>query len=101
MRRIFTSLKQTKTETMKTLKETEKAVQIEATVMMEIAPKGGFVSSLIRDRQGKWTFWCPKSVISNDNIASWFLDKKIEEAREYYEDKFYNVQILTINFNVL
>lgn len=86
---------------MKTLKETEKAVQVEANVIMEIAPKGGFVSSLIRERSGKWTFWCPKSVVKDDVIADWFLGKKINEAREYYEDKFYNAQILTINFNLL
>jgi len=85
---------------MNKLRETEKAVQLEAKVFMEIAPKGGFVSSLIKDRQGKWTFWCPKSVIENNKIADWFLSKKIIEAQSYYEDKYYNSQIISIEFNV-
>lgn len=86
---------------MTTLKETEKAIQIESTVYMEIAPKGGFVSSLVRDRQGKWTFWVPKSLIKDNVIADWFLAKKINEARDYYESKMYDAQILSLNINVL
>jgi len=82
---------------MKILKETEKAIQIEGLVQMEIAPKGGFVSSLVRDRQSKWTFWCPKSVVKENVIAEWFISKKIDEAREYFESKMYDAQILNIN----
>jgi len=86
---------------MKAIKETEKAFQFESEIYMEVAPKGGFVSSLVRDRHGKWTFWCPKSVIKNDVIADWFISKKINEARDYYESKFYDAQILSLNINVL
>jgi hypothetical protein len=79
------------------LKETEKALQIEGRIYVEYAPKGGFVSSLVRDLNSKYTFWCPKSVVKNGIIAGWFLSKKVEEATSYFEGKLINSQILTID----
>mgnify|MGYP001214829455 CR=1 FL=1 len=86
---------------MKAIRETEKALQFESTVYMEVAPKGGFVSSLIKDRMGKWTFWCPKSVVKDGVIADWFMSKIESEAREYYAYRFYDAQILSLSINVL
>jgi hypothetical protein len=77
-------------------KETEKAIQIKSEVYMEVAPIGGFTSSLIKDRTGSWTFWCPKSVYSDGKPADWFIEKKAAEAKEFYENKFFNAQILNV-----
>lgn len=74
-------------------KETEKAVMLTLIVEAEIAPKGGFTSSMVKDRTYVWDVWIPKTQLSEDGKPSkWITNKKIEEI---LDKKVYNAQILS------
>ena len=57
-------------------KESEKAIQIEAKYSAEVAPKGGFVSSMVRDTSGTLKIWIPKTQIENGAISEWIGSQK-------------------------
>ena len=74
---------------MKIVKETEKAVQVEIMFSAEIAPSRGFTSSMIRDFNRTFATWFPKSVIKDGQVADWFMAKKIEELKDYFNHPYY------------
>ncbi len=50
------------------VKETEKAVAVK-----------GWCRSIFSDKSWEISVWIPKSIIKNDIIPDWFLDKKNQE----------------------
>jgi hypothetical protein len=65
--------------------ETEKAVQVTAQVYLEIAPKGGFTSSLIRDKVFQTNIWFPKSQIKDGMPSGWIISQKLREFEQQAE----------------
>jgi hypothetical protein len=74
--------------------ETEKAIQIEVRYAMEVAPQGGFVSSLVRDAHGTTKVWVPKSQIENGALSEYISRAKTDEVREKVLSRFNNGQVL-------
>lgn len=59
------------------VKETEKAVQVEASAYVEYVPdRGGFTSSMIKDKTFNMKVWLPKSQIKDGKPSDWIKGKK-------------------------
>ena len=60
------------------VKETEKAVQVEAEAYVEYVPSGmgGFTSSMIKDKTFNMKVWLPKSQIKDGKPSDWIKGKK-------------------------
>lgn len=54
-------------------RETEKAVLISA-----------ILECYVTNQSVKADFWCPKSIIKNDEIPQWFINKKEDELRSFH-----------------
>lgn len=65
-------------------RETEKAVLIKLRLYAEYAPEGGFVSSMVRDRNIDTNVWIPKSQFENGQPTNWILQQKANEIAERY-----------------
>ena len=78
------------------MKETEKAVMLQMVIEVEIAPKGGFVSSLVRDRIWFENVWIPKSQLSDTGRPSeWITKQKKDDI--ITKNLPENAQILRLN----
>ena len=58
------------------VRETEKALQVEASAYVEFAPNGGFTSSMIKDRTYNMKVWLPKSQIKDGKPSDWIKSQK-------------------------
>ncbi|GIV35416.1 MAG: hypothetical protein KatS3mg031_2951 [Chitinophagales bacterium] len=79
------------------VEEREKAIKIAVRVSAEVAPKGGFVSSLVRSISTETMMWLPKAVVRNGLAPKDFLNKK---AIEFAERKFFSGQVLSVSVRV-
>lgn len=85
---------------MKAVKETEKAVAINAVASFEYAPASGFTSSMVRDGGFKTLVWIPKSQIVDGNPSNWILGKKREQLFDDNNDSFRFPYIIEHSFEV-
>lgn len=77
------------------LKETEKAVMVNMTYEADVAPQGGFTSSMVKDIAGTMQVWIPKSQIKDGVVSEWIAQNKNEDAQKLVLSKFTNGQILS------
>lgn len=78
--------------------ESEKAIQIEVRYMANVAPKGGYVSSQVREVSGTTKVWVPKTQIENGNLSEWIASQKRGEIEDYITSKRYmNAQVVRMN----
>lgn len=61
------------------VKETEKALQVEAVANVEFAPNGGFTSSMIKEKNYNMKVWLPKSQIKDGKPSDWIKGKKEQD----------------------
>jgi hypothetical protein len=73
------------------VRETEKALQVEASVYVEFAPIGGFTASMIKDRTYNMKIWIPKSQIKDGKPSERI--KSIKE-NDLMEDSWLNSRIM-------
>jgi hypothetical protein len=77
------------------LGETEKAVKVKASFYVEYAPSGGFVSSLVRDKQFDTEMWIPKSQVNKDgSVSEWIYKQKMQEAEDKALSRVLDYQVL-------
>lgn len=72
-------------------RETEKALQVETEAYVEFAPRGGFTSSLIKDRTYNMKVWIPKSQIKDGKPSDWIKSMK---ENDLMEDSWLNSRIM-------
>lgn len=78
--------------------ESEKAIQLEVRYSGEVAPKGGYVSSQVRDVSGTTKVWIPKTQIERGNISEWIASQKRDEIETYITSRrFMNAQVTHLN----
>jgi hypothetical protein len=75
-------------------KESDKAVNTTIQIYLEIAPKGGYTSSLVRDKTFNREVWIPKSQITDGLPSSWVVNQKLNESIEWAE-LHYNCQVIS------
>lgn len=63
-------------------RETEKAVQLQINYDLEIAPQGGYTSSMTKSKSGSANVWIPKSQIKNGELSNWIAKSKEREIGE-------------------
>ena len=75
------------------VKETEKALQVEAEAHVEFVPSGfgGFTSSMIKSKTYNMKVWLPKSQIKDGKPSDWIKGKK--EA-DLVDDSWLNSKML-------
>lgn len=89
------------------LRETEKAVMLTMQISGEVAPQGGFVSSMVRDFNATQDVWIPKSQLDEQGRPSaWILEQKaneITDRRMPMNGRMLNsnVRVLDANKNVV
>lgn len=76
-------------------KESEKAVMMTMKYSIEIAPRGGYVSSQVKYRNGAMNVWVPKSQIQDGKISDWIAQQKAEEANDWVLSKFSFGQVIS------
>jgi hypothetical protein len=68
------------TSNFKTIRESEKAVMINASYTVEFASSSAYCSSMVNERDGVMNIWLPKSQINeNGEISEWIANAKREE----------------------
>lgn len=84
----------------KPIQETDKAVKLKCLFELEYAPRGGFTSSLVKDKSIKIDSWFPKSALEeNGSPKDWIIRKKEKELSEKYLPL--NSQILSSKLYIL
>jgi hypothetical protein len=74
-------------KTINFLAETEKAVKVNMEVSASIAPRGGYVSSMIKSKSWSVQVWMPKSQLNEGKFSEWIMNKKAEEAGEWMAER--------------
>lgn len=83
------------------VKETEKAVQVEAEAYVEYVPSGmgGFTSSMIKDKTFNMKVWLPKSQIKEGKPSDWIKGKKEQDLVDdsWLNSKMYNGRVHSVS----
>lgn len=85
---------QTKANIIEGIKETNKAIMLKMHFYIEYAPDGGFVSSMVRDKEGTIEVWIPKSQIKEGKITEWIANQKKQEIENKIMSKVINGKVL-------
>lgn len=83
------------------VKETEKAVQVEAEAYVEYVPSGmgGFTSSMIKDKTFNMKVWLPKSQIKDGKPSDWIKGKKEQDLVDdsWLNSKMWNGKVHSVS----
>lgn len=77
----------TNSDSISPFRESEKAIQVQMRYSMDIAPNGGFTSSMVQDRMGAINVWIPKSQIKDGQISEWVANKQKQQQEKYFADR--------------
>lgn len=82
------------------IQETDKAVKLKCLFELEYSPKGGFTSSLVKDKSITIDSWFPKSALEeNGSPKDWIIRKREKELSEKYLPL--NSQVLSAKLHIL